>query len=41
VALGDASRTTVARAKALVTAGFTADARLARALDALAEAVEP
>jgi enoyl-CoA hydratase len=40
-ALGEASRATVARAKALVTAGFAADPRLARELDLLAEAAEP
>jgi enoyl-CoA hydratase len=40
-ALGEASRTTVARAKALVAAGFAADPRLARELDLLAEASQP
>jgi enoyl-CoA hydratase len=39
--LGEASRATVARAKALVTAGFAADPRVARELDALAEASQP
>jgi enoyl-CoA hydratase len=37
-AVAGASRTTLARAKALVTAGATADARTARLLDTLAEA---
>jgi enoyl-CoA hydratase len=37
-AVAGASRTTVARAKALVTAGATADARTAALLDVLAEA---
>ena len=37
-AVDGSSRATVARAKALVTAGFSADARAAREADALAEA---
>jgi enoyl-CoA hydratase/carnithine racemase len=39
-AVAGSSRATVARAKALVTAGFAADAAQARLLDALAEAAQ-